>query len=415
MSATSTEDHFRIHIEPAKLLSKAQEIAVLREAYGRQPHSAGLRTKLANALFIENDFDTVIALLEDVAPRFSGETPPQPALGIAEHMVLVQAYLARETTTDTHHAIVLIDQWLATVPADRIHAQLLADRGKASRRLGDIEGAREALERALDLDPANKDACKRLASIDLDTGREGDMLATLDRLAEQGASHSRLHAARVLAHARSGQIEEARAVAAFDAFHYSAMLEVPDGMASLAAFNAALAAELLGHSGLRFDRYGTASEQTWRIDAPVIGAAPMMRMLLDRIARTAERHVATIDAVDHSWVRDRPREGMLQCWCVMADGNGYETWHVHQFGWMSGVYYVQIPPSVSTGDDLAGCIGFGLPEDVTGAEAASRFGTKLVRPQEGMLMLFPSHSYHRTFPHGAAERRICVAFDIWPV
>jgi hypothetical protein len=30
-------------------------------------------------------------------------------------------------------------------------------------------------------------------------------------------------------------------------------------------------------------------------------------------------------------------------------------------------------------------------------------------------MLFPSHSYHRTFAHGLDQRRVCFAFDVRPV
>jgi len=30
------------------------------------------------------------------------------------------------------------------------------------------------------------------------------------------------------------------------------------------------------------------------------------------------------------------------------------------------------------------------------------------------MVLFPSHIYHRTFPHYADGRRICIAFDFWP-
>jgi hypothetical protein len=99
----------------------------------------------------------------------------------------------------------------------------------------------------------------------------------------------------------------------------------------------------------------------------------------------------------------------------MTDAEGFELWHVHQFGWISGVYYVDIPEAVTEGDDKGGCIAFGLPDDMVGEEAAAAFGEILVRPTPGLLMLFPSHTYHRTFAHGADERRICLAFDIQPL
>ena len=398
-----TRGAFHIEVEPAKLLTSRQELAVLREAYRHQPASSLLRGKLATALLMEDRFSDAISVLD-------GTGKPD----VAECSILVQAHLACETSEDNQRVVALVDQLMPDLDDDETRAQFLADQAKAYRRLGQTDTARQILEHALRLDPENKDACKRLAAIDLETGQTSATLDMLDRLEAQGASHARLHAARALVHARAGRIDASRQAVAFDDLHYAGMLATPPGMTSLAAFNAALAAELLGHPGLRYERYGTASEQTWRIDHPLVGDAPMTRLLLDQVARDAERHVARIAGHDHAWLRQRPDRGMLHCWCVMTDGTGYETWHVHQFGWMSGVYYVQIPPAITAGDDEAGCIAFGLPEDLTGDEAAADYGTRIVRPQEGMLMLFPSHSYHRTFPHRAAERRICVAFDIWP-
>lgn len=399
---TPVRDDFRIVIEPGTLISTGQELAVLRAAYKRQPTSRLLRGRLATAFLLQDAFDDAIQLLAD-----SG------ALDSAEAAVLIQAHLARETDADNQRVVEIVDRLLPLL--DRLaQAQFLADQAKALRRLGETARARATLDRALELDPANKDACKRLAALDLDAGDLDGGLATLDRLAAGGASHARLHAARALAEARAGRIETAREVVAFDDLHVAAALDTPPGFDSLGDFNAALAAELLNHPNLRYERYGSASEQTWRIDAPALGDAPMVKLLLAQIARHAERHAAEVAHRDHPWAQARPDAGMLHCWCVMTDGTGYETWHVHQFGWLSGVYYVQIPPSITAGEDIAGCIAFGLPEDVVGEEAAAAYGRHVVRPEEGMLMLFPSHTYHRTFPHGADARRICVAFDIWP-
>ena len=37
-----------------------------------------------------------------------------------------------------------------------------------------------------------------------------------------------------------------------------------------------------------------------------------------------------------------------------------------------------------------------------------------IRPEEGMLVLFPSYFYHRTIPFESAQQRICIAFDAIP-
>ncbi|TFH48989.1 MAG: hypothetical protein E4H01_05215, partial [Lysobacterales bacterium] len=38
----------------------------------------------------------------------------------------------------------------------------------------------------------------------------------------------------------------------------------------------------------------------------------------------------------------------------------------------------------------------------------------LVKPQAGLLALFPSYFYHRTIPFDTTGRRISIAFDVLP-
>ncbi len=39
----------------------------------------------------------------------------------------------------------------------------------------------------------------------------------------------------------------------------------------------------------------------------------------------------------------------------------------------------------------------------------------MFRPEEGLMLLFPSYFYHRSVPFEAAERRISISFDVLPV
>ncbi|MGV3456789.1 2OG-Fe(II) oxygenase family protein [Sphingomonas sp.] len=398
-------DHMTIDHEVGKRITAADECALVQAAYARNPASTLLRDRLA-VLFNRNDrFAEAIALYAGVDPY---------TLGFAEVLVLVHAHMALEQPTDTARAADLATVAFEVADEDFQRAAALAARGKAQRRMGAIDAAEHSLRQALIHDPHNKDACKRLASLHFDAGAPQRVLDDMAQLDAQGVGHSRLFAAQTLALAQLGQIDAARAQDGWDRFAHRGTLATPAGFDTLDAFNAALAAELLTHPGLRYESYGTASEQTWRIDAPATGAAPRVRQLLDALAGTVDTHLAGLAAEGHPWLRARPGTGVLHSWCVITESTGFETWHVHQFGWLSGVYYVQIPDGIATGTDAAGCIAFGIPEDMVGDDAARAFGSTVVRPQAGTVMLFPSHCYHRTFPHGAAERRICVAFDIWP-
>ena len=391
--------------EVGKRITATDECALVRAAWRRNPDSPLLRARLAALLNICDAFDETLALYEAVAPA---------ALSYPEAMLLAQALAAQENDADTHRMTGAARAAFAQAEDDRQRAAALAMEGKALVRLGDPVGARTCFDRALEFDPHSKDACKRLAALLLGQDDPHAVLAATDRLLAKGAGHSRLFAARALAFARLGDIGAARAMVGRDQLARRKTLPPPPGWASIEAFNAALAAELLGHPGLRFDRYGTASQQTWRIDAPATGEAPLVRALLAQIEAEVDAHVRDIGGLAHPWVEARPEHGTLHCWCVITEGDGFETWHVHQFGWLSGVYYVQIPDSIAHGEGPGGCIAFGLPEEIAGADPAAAFGEDLFRPFAGALMMFPSHAYHRTFPHGSSARRICLAFDIWP-
>ena len=85
--------------------------------------------------------------------------------------------------------------------------------------------------------------------------------------------------------------------------------------------------------------------------------------------------------------------------------------HLHPDAWLSGVYYVQVPAVVAGGEDHAGWLEFGEPSPdfplaVTPPER------RLVRPEEGLLVLFPGYFYHHTVPFEGEGRRISIAFDV---
>ncbi|KQS46275.1 MULTISPECIES: putative 2OG-Fe(II) oxygenase [unclassified Sphingomonas] len=393
----------KIDLEVAKQLTLPQELAIVRAAYARH-QGLVVRSRLATLLLVCDAFDDLVTLLS-----------PHDDLNFLEEMLLAQACLARETPEDDDHARRVANRALASATSDVQRAAALAVRGKAEIRLGAVEAARTTLDRALRYDPREKDACKRLAALDLAANDPAAVLAMVERLTARGAAHARLFAAQSLALAQAGAIQAARAATGQGELTAMATLAPPPGWDDIHAFNAALAEELLAHPGLRYERYGTASARTWRIDSPATREAPLVRLLLAHIADAIAAHLEGLADLDHPWARARPTAAMLRSWCVITESDGFETWHVHQFGWLSGVYYVRVPDSITHGEDPGGCLAFGIPEDLVGDDAASAFGTRTVRPHDGLMLAFPSHSYHRTFPHGLIEKRICVAFDLRPL
>jgi uncharacterized protein (TIGR02466 family) len=392
-----------IRADAEKALTTGQELDLLRAAYRRSP-TAQMRNRLVLLLMLEEAFDEAEAVLTTGEP-----------LDFRAEMVLTQVHLSAETLHANRLALLAAGRALELAQTNAERAAALAFRGKCETRLGLMEKARATLVDAIEYDPNNRDACKRIAAIALGADEPQLVISITDDLLERGANHARLFAAQTLAHARAGNIALARKQDGFDSFHRVEQLSPPPGWDSIQAFNAALYDELIAHPGIRYERYGSASALTWRIENPARSDTPLVKALLAQIISRLNERVAEVrESMDHPWAAAAPASAFVRNWCVITESDGFETWHVHQFGWLSGVYYVHIPESIATGTSRDGCLAFGLPEDLAGTAGSAAFGEHLVRPQAGMMLTFPSHCYHRTYPHGTGEKRICLAFDLRP-
>lgn len=391
--------------EGERVLNDRQNRQLLSAAYGRS-QSPQVRTQLALVCLLEDDFPAVIALFAEADPA---------DVSVNDLLLLCQARLSMEQPDSDEKVIHLAEHALARPGSPNQNAEALALKGKALVRLSDPAAARADFMRALQLEPGHMDACKRLIALDLADGEANAVLTLTDSLMQQGQSHPRLLAGRALAQAQVSDLAAAQQTFGLDQFLLADTLPTPPGYSDLASFNAAVAAELLSHPAMRYERYGSASELSWRVENPLRADRPAIRTLVDSIIASIQDRVSALDPDQHPWATDCPNRAWLRSWSVITESEGYESWHVHQQGWLSGVYYVQVPEAIVRGNGDAGCIAFGLPDDLVGEAAAQEFGQRLIRPEPGLLLTFPSHAYHRTFPHGGREKRICFAFDLRPL
>ena len=394
-----------IATEPTRKLDTIAEASLLRDAVQQNPGSDSLRLRLARLLNKLDLFSESIELLTGSA--FANEN-------LGAKFALITAYFARNDADDNALSKQVAQGAASLAQNDTDRSQLLSELAKAHLRLGENDAALILLWRALELNPANVNAFKRLALEMLHRNQAQQVITLTESLKHQRVHHSRLLAARMMAFAASGQTEAAQHLLGAADFIYAEQIQTPAGWPDLAAFNSALADEINSNPGMRFERYGTSSEKAWRVDHPATGNTPAVKALLAEVVRTAAAHAEFCAGLDHDWTRSRPNAAILRSWCVMTEGDGYEKWHMHPEGWMSGGYYAEVPDAVTNGADEAGCLAFGVPGGLIGEAAAQNIQQTRIRPRPGLLTLFPSHAYHRTFPHNGKGRRMCIAFDICP-
>lgn len=143
---------------------------------------------------------------------------------------------------------------------------------------------------------------------------------------------------------------------------------------------------------------------------------PLLRVLENQMRIAVARAIATFpDVADHPFWSRRPRADdafrFAGAWSVRLRSQGYHTNHIHPEGWVSSALYVALPREVRTATDNAGCLQFGVPRAELGLAIAPR---RIVKPEVGELVLFPSYMWHGTVPFTSQEPRITVAFDVVP-
>jgi tetratricopeptide (TPR) repeat protein len=113
---------------------------------------------------------------------------------------------------------------------------------------------------------------------------------------------------------------------------------------------------------------------------------------------------------DCDFIRLMPEKLSLSGWVVRLLTGGYQSEHIHPGGWLSGVFYLQVP---EFRDQAEGAIEFGLwGYDYPILD--KNYPRKRCHPKSGNIVLFPSSLFHRTIPFSSDEERMCVAFDLVP-
>jgi tetratricopeptide (TPR) repeat protein len=188
-------------------------------------------------------------------------------------------------------------------------------------------------------------------------------------------------------------------------------LDTPAGWPSLEAYLADLAQSLetlhpfRTHPVGQSVRHGSQTPQDLtRVDAPAVKA------FFEAIDGPIRRHIAWLgDGADPLRRRSTGGYRFNGVWSIRLRPGGFHADHVHTMGWLSSACYIALPRAVESGRE--GWLKFGEPGVSTSpALAAEHF----VKPEPGLLALFPSYMWHGTVPFGGDEPRLTVAFDLVP-
>ena len=178
-------------------------------------------------------------------------------------------------------------------------------------------------------------------------------------------------------------------------------LDVPPGWSSLEAFLRDAAADLESMHGFTSHplQQSVRGGGQLPLHEPEL-ARPVIAALFASITSAVKRHVDK---------RSGGGFAISGAWSVRLRSGGYHTDHVHPEGWISSACYIALPASVANGVDRAGWLRLGKP----GIATQPALGPDhYVKPEPGLLVLFPAYMWHGVEPFASPEPRLSVAFDV---
>ncbi len=211
-----------------------------------------------------------------------------------------------------------------------------------------------------------------------------------------------------------GERDAVRKLLDFDDLLCSVHLNPPPSYESLEAFNAALESHISGHSTLMDapENYSMqGGKSTGELFVSDEGPISDFKTLLEfSVISYCE---ALPKDPTHPFLVNNPDSIKITAWGVILNDGAYQVPHIHPSAWLSGVYYVRLPNIINANSALsAGYIKFGQP--YWDFKTYADLETKLIRPEEGLMLLFPSYMFHSTLPFSSKEHRVSIAFDIFP-
>ena len=291
------------------------------------------------------------------------------------------------------------------VQLDPGRPEALANLGAARLKLGQMAAAVEALRGALALAPGNPDMLCSLGIAELQSGDAAASAATLDTLLTRLPGHARALGARAAAAIRLGDRARATELLDADRLVRRHAIAVPPAYPTITALNVALAQAAEQHPTLVHGRSGKTTRNGGQTGNLADDTDPAIAALVSEVRAALNGFLTSSGHVPTAW--------RLNIWATVLEFDGHQATHNHPGGAASGVYYVRVPsPIGSEGAGQAGYIEFGRPPpEFGGADEAL---VRSVRPEEGAMLLFPSHLWHRTIPFRADRARISFAFDAVP-
>jgi tetratricopeptide (TPR) repeat protein len=197
-------------------------------------------------------------------------------------------------------------------------------------------------------------------------------------------------------------------------YDYEAMVSVlqlatPLGWPNLSAYLADLAEALNAQHRYRTHPFQQSIRQGSQLANILQLPHPATQALAQAIDAPIRQHLARLGSgADPLRALNRGHYATRGGWSIRMQAGGRHVNHVHPEGWISSACYVEAPAALAGAQGMLKLGEPGIPLDPLPAPE------RLVAPELGRIVLFPSYMWHGTVPFEAEGVRLSVAFDLVP-
>jgi Flp pilus assembly protein TadD len=372
--------------------------AELHTALQRNPHHLGAHRDYAQLIWMRTeDVGEATRAVDAVLAR-------QPDAGAFRQLKAKLLAFAG----DAAGADVVLQDGAARSPGD---AELQKSAAQAAIAAGDAARGLAHAERAQALAPDDLGArlftCEALLAL----GRADEAAAIAESMLsvqpyDQEALAYLAVAWRLMGDERYGQLYD------YEAFVRAWTIDAPPGWGSLSSYLDDLAEGLNAAHTLKTHPLDQSLRQGSQVSHILRSPHPALAAFAKAVDGSIRAHMAALGkGKDPLRARNTGRYRFQGAWSVkLRPGGGRHVDHLHPEGWLSSACYIDLPTAVA-GEDKQGWIKFGEP----GLRTIPPLGPEhVVKPEPGMLVLFPSYMWHGTLPFAGEESRLTVAFDLVP-
>jgi uncharacterized protein (TIGR02466 family) len=269
------------------------------------------------------------------------------------------------------------------------------------------------LNEILSIDPNYKLAIRLKGIIELQLKQFESSESTLVKALQIDNTDQRAiayYAISKLAQNKTNEVEEFLALGNLvKVFHFNPELEYKD----LKEFNLDFEKDIKNHSLLRREPNGLAARNGYLTDDLFKDKTKSIVLFKKLLEEKINLYINQLpDDLSHHMLRHKTKDFKLNSWATWVKGDGFIDKHIHEESWISGAYYCKTPDIIANSKKHEGYFQYGcIPNDIR-YEIDKYEG--YIKPEEGMLVIFPSYLYHQTIPHNTDEDRISIAFDLTP-